>query len=73
MKVNAEVVRTITVEMNDYDAEVILNLCRNIGGDPKGPRGVWNELADGLVKAGVKCREFEFRHIRVHYEDSDAQ
>ncbi len=45
----------VTLEMTGEEAEVLLKMFNNIGGDPdRGPRGTIDPLRRALVHAGIK-------------------
>lgn len=45
---------TYTVELTEYEAQVLDQIMRSVGGEPDGPRGVADQLADQLRTVGLK-------------------
>ena len=62
--------REVLLSMTEEQAGVVLELTAKIGGDPSGPRGVWDELRNALWSAGVKQAEstFEASCSPVYYK-----
>lgn len=59
------------LSLSHVEAEVLYDLCQEIAGSPKGPRGVFDAISEGLEQVGVICRQFpkEFRDGELYYKD----
>jgi type II secretory pathway component PulM len=67
---NEVVAYTVTLEMTDREAEVLLNIMEKIGGDgTRSPRADADAIAEALRDAGVRlvklrCHE---KYDQIHY------
>jgi hypothetical protein len=44
---------TLTLDLSAREAMVLRTICRNIGGQVRGPRSVTEEIEDALMEAGI--------------------
>lgn len=64
--------RDVQLTITEYEARVLLAVCRRIGGPPIGPRGQMDNVNEALTLAGVEVSSNEF-HISntsasIHFE-----
>jgi len=51
--------RTVHLELTEWEARVLVNLCESVGGRHSGPRGKTNGIKEALQLAGIKYVELD--------------
>jgi hypothetical protein len=45
---------TVTIELSEEDAALLIHFSRNIGGSPAGPRGIFDRINEELSRVNIK-------------------